>query len=176
MTNMVLLQSTLHDIQDIAIATIPDGQLAKHLCKKRAIFSLPYTTTGSHTVECLLPLRQVASPYPYREEYVITRWTTNNAVPLTVLQIALVRDCLLEAGCGMLHDACSRPPWTVRPEDRHTGYSFLGGNKLGTQHSTWKLNADGSGGQMTILSLEQYFSTHRKQISNLRLSLSTRGN
>ena len=37
----------LHDIPDIAIASIPDSQLAQLLCKKRTIFSLPYTATGN---------------------------------------------------------------------------------------------------------------------------------
>ena len=109
------LRSNLHDIQDIATADIPDSQLVAHLCKKRAIPSLPHTATGSHTVECLLPLRQVVLPYSFREDYIIAHSTTNYAVPLTVLQTALVRDFLLEDGSKTLHEACNRPPWTVRP-------------------------------------------------------------
>ena len=51
----------------------------------------------------------------------------------------------------------------MRQEDRYAGYSFplAGGSRPGTdaKQSTWKLIADGSGGQMTISSLAQYFST-----------------
>ena len=96
MQSLTAIQSNLLDNQDISIATFPDGQLAKHLCKKRAIFFLPFTATGSHTVECLPPLLPVASPYPFQEEYIIAKSPTNDVAPLTVLQIALIRDCLLE--------------------------------------------------------------------------------
>jgi hypothetical protein len=64
--------------------------------------------------------------------------------------------CLLEDGCDMLHEVCNRPPWTVRPADKKAGYSFPVGKKSGAQaaqHSTWKLNAKGSGGQMKMSSL-----------------------
>ena len=141
------------------MAAVPDSQLVVYLFQKRDIFSLLHTATGSHTVECILPLRQVVSPYPFREELVIVRSTTNDAAPLTVLQIALVRDCLLEDGTT-LHEACNRPQWTVRLADRFAGY--FSPKKLNMLHPTWKLNATGSDGQMTISSLKQYFSTRRK--------------
>jgi hypothetical protein len=86
------------------------------------------------------------------------RSTTNDAAPLTVLHIALVRDCLLEDGSATLHEACNRPQWTVRLADRFVGYFFP--KKLKMLHPTWKLNATGSDCQMTISSLKQYFSLH----------------
>ena len=144
------------------MAAVPDSQLVVYLFQKRDIFSLLHTATGSHTVGCILPLRQVVSrlsPYPFREELVIVRSTTNDAAPLTVLQTALVRDCLLEDGTT-LHEACNRPQWTVRLADRFAGY--FSPKKLNMLHPTWKLNATGSDGQMTISSLKQYFSTRRK--------------
>jgi hypothetical protein len=98
--------------------------------------------------------------YPFREELIIVRSTINDAAPLTVLQIALVRDCLLEDGSATLHEACNRPQWTVRLAYRFAGYFFP--KTLNMLHPTWKLNAIGSDGQMTISSLTQYFSTRRK--------------
>jgi len=157
-----VLHSILHDIPDIAISDIPDRQLVAHLCNKRAIFSLPHTATGNHTVECLLPLRKVISPYPFREELTIARSTTDDAAPLTVLQTALVRDCLLEDGSETLHEACNRHPWIVRPADRFAGHFFPSGIKLDALHPAWKLNTANSDGQTTISSLVQYFSTRRK--------------
>jgi hypothetical protein len=135
-------RSNLHDLQDTAVAAVPDRQLVVYLCQKRAIFSLLHTARGSHTVECILPLSQVVSPYPFREELIIVRSTTNDAAPLTVLQIALVRDCLLEDGSATLHEACNRPQWTVRLADRFAGYFFP--KKLHMLHPTWKLNATGT--------------------------------
>ena len=105
----------------------------------------------------------------------LARSTTNDAAPLTVLQAALVRDCLLEDGSATLHEACNRPPWTVRLADRFTSHFFP--NKLNTLHKTWKLNTAGNDGQTAISSL--VCSTSKlaaKSASNLRLPLSTRGN
>ena len=98
-----------------------------------------------------MPLRQVVSHYPYREELLLARSTTNDAAPLTVLQAALVRDCLLEDGSDMLHEVCGRPPWTVRLADRFAGHFFP--KKLNALHPTWKLNGAGNDGQTTISSL-----------------------
>ncbi len=156
-----VLRSNLTDIPDIAIADIPDSQLVAHLCRTRAILPLPHTATGSHIIECLLPLRQVVSPYPFRDEYIIARSTTNDSAPLTVIHTALARDCLLEDGSETLHDACNRPPWTVTLADRFAGFLFPGDTKL-AQPPSWKLNAAGSDGQTTISSLVQFFSTSRK--------------
>ena len=90
----------------------------------------------------------------------LARSTTNDAAPLTVLQTALVRDCLLEDCSATLHEACNRPPLTVRLADRFTGHFST--KKLNTLHPTWKLNAAGNDSQTTISSLLQYFSTDRK--------------
>jgi hypothetical protein len=89
----------------------------------------------SHGVKCLLPLRRATSPYLYREEFIIASLTTNETGPLTVLPLALVRDCLLRSGCDTLQEACTRPPWRVSQLDRFAGYSFpLGNNTLLTWH------------------------------------------
>jgi hypothetical protein len=109
----VVLHSTLCDVPQLVLKSIPDDQLAVFLCQKRAIFSLPYTATDSHGVECLLPLRRTTSPYLYREEFIIASLTTDETAPLTVLPLALVRDCLLGSRCDTLQEACTRLPWRV---------------------------------------------------------------
>jgi ribonuclease HI len=151
----VVLRSTLCDVPQLVLKSIPDEQLAEFLCQKRAIFSLPYTATDSYGVECLLPLRRAASPYLYREEFIIARLTTNETAPLTVLPLALVRDCLLGSGCDTLHEACTRPPWRVSQLDRFAGYSFPSGNNT---LLTWHLSEGGVDGQRTISGLTRYFS------------------
>ena len=54
-----VLCSNLQNVPDIAIAAVPDRQLIAHLCRMRASFPLLHTATGNHTVECIMPLRQV---------------------------------------------------------------------------------------------------------------------
>ncbi len=87
--------------------------------------------------------------------HIIARLTTDETAPLTVLPLALVRDCLLGAGCDTLQEACTRPPWRVSQLDRFAGYSFpSGNNKL----LTWHLSEGGVEGQRTISGLTRYFS------------------
>jgi hypothetical protein len=107
----VTLQSNLCAVPEFPIQSLPDEQLAAYICQNRAIFSLPYASNGCLVVECLLPLRRLM--YRYHAEFIIARLANNETAPLTVLQTALVRDCLLGAGCEMLPEACSRPPWRV---------------------------------------------------------------
>ena len=157
----VVLRSTLCDVPQLVLKSIPDDQLAAYLCQKRAIFSLPYTAKDSHEVECLLPLRRATSPYLYQEELIIASLTTDDTAPLTVLPLALVRDCLLGSGCDTLQEACTRPPWKVSLMDWFAGYSFPSGNNT---VPTWHLSEGGVEGQRTISGLTQYFSkrsTHR---------------
>ena len=100
----------------------------------------------------------VPVPSRIREELVIVRSTTNDAAPLTVLQIALVRDCLLEDGTT-LHEACNRPQWTVRLADRFAGY--FSPKKLNMLHPTWKLNATGSSRVLLLISTQVF---HTRQM------------
>ncbi len=109
----VVLHSNLCDVPQLVLKSIPDDQLAAFLCQKLAIFSLPYTSTDSHGVECLSPLLRATSPYLYWEKFMIASLTTDETAPLTVLPLALVRDCLLGSGCDTLQEACTRPPWRL---------------------------------------------------------------
>jgi hypothetical protein len=76
------------------IMTFPDDRLAIHLCQNLAIHSIPYTAVDSLEAECLLLLRQILLPYPFLAEYIIASLVADDAAPITVLQVALVRDCL----------------------------------------------------------------------------------
>ncbi len=93
--HVVVLHSTLCDVPQLVLKSILDDQLAAYLCQKQAVLSLPYTVTDSHGVECLPPLCRATSPYLYWEEFIIARLTTNETAPLTLLPLALFRDCLL---------------------------------------------------------------------------------
>ena len=104
--NQRVLKIKLLDITNMPIAKIPDDQLTEHTCRKRSIFHLPYTATGSRTVKCLLPLRQVTSPYPFREEYIIAGSTADDEAPVTVRRLRWSEH---GDGCDMLHEACNRP-------------------------------------------------------------------
>ncbi len=118
------------------------------------------SANDSHGVEChgLLPLCRATSPYLYLEEFIIARLTTDETAPLTVLPLALGRDCLLGSECDTLQEACTRPPWRVSQMDRFAGYSFPSGtNTLLTWHFS-EGGIDSSEGQRTISGLTLYFS------------------
>ena len=132
------------------ISKISDPLLLDYLCHGRAVF--PYlcndNDNGALMLECLTPLRQVVSPYPFKQEYVVVRLFAAVAdAPLTVLQMALVRDCLLGADRERLKDACARPCWAVARDEYYAGHSYISAGQCGTAPS-WKLQSGGSTGQM----------------------------
>ena len=80
------------------ISTVSDAVLIDHLCSWRAVFPYQCCEDDVSMVECLTPLRRVVNPYPFKQEYVITRSLSDVSAPMTVMQMALVRDCLTGNG------------------------------------------------------------------------------
>ena len=143
------------------ISRISDPLLLDYLCRSRAIF--PYFCNDNDTflVECLTSLRKVVFPYPYKQEYLIARrFDADDATPLSVLRMALVRDSLVGADRESLKDACTRPHWTVARDEYYEGHHFTGSGE-GSTTPGWKLQAGGPSGQMELAGLVQYI-THRR--------------
>ena len=61
----------LDDISDVAISDLSDWQLATYLCQRRVILSLQCTVDSAVSIECLVSLRAVMTPYMMLQEYVI---------------------------------------------------------------------------------------------------------
>jgi hypothetical protein len=59
----------------------------------------------SFLVECLTPLRKIVAPYPLSLDYIVARQVESENAPLTVMPMALVRDCLLGNSRESLEEA-----------------------------------------------------------------------
>ena len=163
--DQLLLSSSPPDcLPEVDISKISDPLLLDYLCHGRAVF--PYlcndNDNGALMLECLTPLRQVVSPYPFKQEYVVVRLFAAVAdAPLTVLQMALVRDCLLGADRERLKDACARPCWAVARDEYYAGHSYISAGQCSTAPS-WKLQSGGSTGQMELAGIVQYVTQRRR--------------
>ena len=119
------------------ISDLSDLQLAGHLCQWRAVFPYQCCDDDVIMVECLVPLRKVATPYPFKLEYIIIQPLSGDAAPLSTMQMALVRDCLMGNGRDSLQDACSRPNWTVTRSEYYAGHCFPDSDT--SEAPSWKL-------------------------------------
>ena len=164
---LVLCSSSADCLPEADISRISDPRLLDYLCHCRAVF--PYSCNDNDTflVECLTSLRKVVSPYPFQQEYLIARrFATNDATPLTVLHMALVRDSLIGADRERLKDACTRPRWTVACDEYYTGHHFTAPGESGAAPS-WTLQSGGPSGQTELAGLVQYI-THRRSCASPR--------
>jgi hypothetical protein len=107
----------------------------------------------------------VSSPRSH-PEYIIVRSLTDEDAPLTVMQTALVRDCLRGADRERLDAACGRPCWSVKKDEYYAGQGL---HKLsGYRALSWKLQPGSSPAQNEMKGLVQYV-THRSCGSGQRL-------
>ncbi len=161
--HLVLMSSLPKELPVLDISVIPDQQLVDYLCRTRAVFPFPKSDDDFPLVECLLPLRTV---FHYRSqlEYVIVRSFSDYEAPLTVMQTALVRDCLTGADLDV---ACSRPCWRVTTNDYYAGHCF---NKQDVSKPlSWNLQP-GNSNQTELAGLVQYISQRRHRIAPLPVS------
>jgi hypothetical protein len=120
----LLLESLLPMVTpDLDISDISDQLLAEYLCQTRSVFPFQQSEHVVTQVECLLPLRAVSSPRSHLE-YIIVRSLADEDAPLTVMQTALVRDCLRGANRERLDGACGRPCWSVKKDEYYAGQGF----------------------------------------------------
>ena len=164
--HLVLVSSLPKELPVLDISVIPDQQLVDYLCRTRAVFPFPKSDDDIPLVECLLPLRTV---FPYRSqlEYIIVRSFTDDEAPLTVMQTALVRDCLKGADRERLDVACGRPCWRVTTNDYYAGHCF---NKQEVSKPlSWNLQP-GNSSQTEFTGLVQYISQRRRRIAPLPVS------
>jgi hypothetical protein len=145
-------------LPEMDISNISDPLLLDYLCHGRAVF--PYSCNNNNTfmVECLTSLRRVVSPYPFQLEYLIARrFAADDATPLTMLHMVLVRYCFNGANCERLKDVCTRPCWTVARDEYYAGHSFTAFDERGAAPG-WKLQTGGPAGQMELAGLAQYIT------------------
>jgi len=159
---MILCHMPSTCLPDVDISALPDAILLHHLCSERAIFPLSCSDSDTIMVECLVPLRRVVSPYPFKQEYMVARKATaDDNHPLTVLNMALVRDCLLGADRERLRDACARPRWTVTRDEYYAGHHLALSCASGIAPG-WRLHTRGSSDQLELASLAQYIIPRRR--------------
>ena len=111
-------------------------------------------------VECLAPLRRIVNPYPFKQEYIIIRSLSDESAPMTVMQMALVRDCLTGDGREELRDACSRPCWTVTKSEYYAGHFVLDPGET-TAAPNWRMQVGDKSGQMELMGLVHSISQRR---------------
>ena len=145
MDNDQLILQSLPPVRllDRDVSGVPDVVLADSLCRRRAISPLPCSNDNILLVECLVPLRAVATSQ-LQEQQIIVRRLDDEEV-LTVLLLALVSDCLLGAVCDRLLETCSWPKRVVRSTDYYTGSFFPESTCRGIALE-WKLTTGGQEG------------------------------
>ena len=158
--HLVLRSLPLEGPPGVDISAIPDLLLADHLCRKRAIFTYYHSENDYSMVECLIPLRKVVNSYPFQQELLVTRLFSDEGAPLSVMQMALVRDCLMGSDRERLIDACERPSWAVPSKEYYAGHCLIySGN--GRSSPGWKMKFGALSGQMELSGLVQYISQRR---------------
>ena len=162
---LVLRYSPPADLPETTISKISDQQLLAYLCHGRAVFPYPCSDSDTLMVECLMPLRAVMSPYPFKQEYMIARlFAVDDTTPLTVLRTALVRDCLLGADRERLRDACARPRWTVAQDEFYAGHYFTGSHERRGSPPSWTLQPADSSCQLALTGLVRCITQRRRVI------------
>ena len=154
---LILTNTPPKELPDLDIPDLSDQRLADYLCKTRTVFPLMLNADDIIQVECLLPLR-IMSPSQSQLEYIIVKSLTDDDAPLTVMQMALVRDCLKGADRERLDEACGRPNWTVTKAEYYAGHCIH--KPDGCRPPTWKLQV-GSTAQTEITGLVQYITQRR---------------
>ena len=144
------------------ISKISDPLLADYLCRGRAIFPYSRSEDDAFLVECLTPLRKIVIPYPLSLDYIVARQVESENAPLSVMPMALVRDCLLGNGRESLEEACSRPCWTVT-KDEFYGNHCLTSSARRSVAPTWKLRPDSTAGQKRFAGAVQCIMQRRHQ-------------
>ena len=114
------------DIPERSIDHTSDEDLARHLCRSRAVF--PFSTDGRifREVECLLPLASVVPTAQAEASIVVSIFQaelSQSPTPIAVMTMALLRDTLLATGLERLRDACCRPRWRVPVADLRERFS-----------------------------------------------------
>ena len=101
------------------------------------------------------------TPYMMLQEYVIVGTVSDSCFPLAVLQMAMIRDCLLDNDQERLRDACSRSPWMVSREDWYAG-RFLPNSSTGALlPRNWKLKEAAGQGQLKLGNIARCISARR---------------
>ncbi len=85
------------------VSALSDRQLVMYLCQRRAVLSLQCTNDSAVSIECLVPLRTVMTPYTMLQDNVIVCKASDSYSPFPVLQLARAstHDCLLDNDCEL---------------------------------------------------------------------------
>ncbi len=100
-------------------------------------------------VACLIPLRAVVNPYLFSQVYAVVRLFADEDAPLTVMHMALIRDCLMGADQERLKNACSCPCWTVASDEFSAGHCFTSYGES-CPAPTWKVQTSHSSSQIGV--------------------------
>ena len=138
----------------------PPGKNAANWREKSG-YNIQCMADSAVSIECLVSLRAVMTPYMMLQEYVIVGTVSDSCSPLAVLQMALIRDCLLDNDRERLRDACSRSPWMVSREDWYAGH-FLPNSSMGAPiPRNWRLQEEAGQGQLKLGNIARCISARR---------------
>jgi hypothetical protein len=70
-TQLTLEDLPFDGIPDVVVSALSDGQLATYLCQRRAVLPLQCSNDSTVSIECLVPLRAVLTPYTMLQDYVV---------------------------------------------------------------------------------------------------------
>ncbi len=157
-TQLTLEDLPFDDIPDVVVSALSGRQLVTYLCQRRAVLSLQCTCDSAVSIECLLPLRTMMTPYTMLQEYVIVCKASDSTNPLTVLQMASIHDCLLDNDCERLRDACSRP---VSRENWYAGHFLPNPSNVASTPCQCRLQEDPGHGQLKIEGFTRCVSMRR---------------
>ena len=96
-------------LQDVSHST-----LVSELCRARAEISIALDGSTVLLAECLMPLERLRPRNGLPDSIVVqTVPVDSNIHQFTVLNPALIGDCLIAGGAERLAEACNREPWLV---------------------------------------------------------------
>ncbi len=104
------------------------------------------------------PARGVDTLYNVAE---VCGTASDSCSSLAVLQMASIRDCLLDNDCERLWDACSRQPWTVSREDWYAGHCLPNPSNVASTLCQWRLQEEPGDCQLKIGGLTRCTSMRR---------------
>ncbi len=137
-------------VPDVVVSALQDWQLATYICQRSAVLSLQCSNDSAVSIECLVPLCAVLTPYTMLQEYVVVCKASDSCSSLAVLQMAPISDCLLDNDCELPWNACSRPPWTVSREDWYAGNFLPNPSNVSSTPCQWRLQEKPGHGQLKI--------------------------
>ena len=146
------------------LRAVTDSTLITTLCRARSVFQIRLNGHSFTAVECLAPLSRIW-PNTTMSGYIVVQaaHAGDCAHQFAALNIALVRDSLMDCGMETLAEACTRDPWLVAKSELDTWFDLSSPNLAGDL-PLWRLSDGGRGGQRVICGAVQSVRPRRNAL------------